>query len=76
MGAGPDPFVEEVDHLLQGELDERQRKVTISTAVAQHKIKRPNSKRQSTIALASQLLDWFFAHPHPHTHTPHTQVRD
>ncbi|ELR11023.1 uncharacterized protein ACA1_048120 [Acanthamoeba castellanii str. Neff] len=57
---GPDPFVEEVDHLLQGELDERQRKVTISAAVAQHKIKRPNSKRQSTIALASQLLDWCF----------------
>lgn len=50
-----DPFVEEVDTLLQSELEERNRRTTASN----YKAKRSSTKRNSTVVLASQLLDWY-----------------
>jgi uncharacterized protein (DUF4415 family) len=86
--SAPDPFEddneeeEEEDKLLRGELEEQkqkqekqlQRKVEQKVTHAPlNKTKRPNPKRQSTIALASQLLDWFVAHAHARTRA-HTHV--
>lgn len=52
-----DPFVEEVDNLLKGEIDDRGRRLTAT----QLKTNRNSEKRKSTVALASQLLDWYTA---------------
>jgi uncharacterized protein (DUF4415 family) len=81
--AAPDPFEddneeeeEEEDKLLRGELEEQQQQKQEKQLQQERKVahaplnktKRPNPKRQSTIALASQLLDWFVAHAHARTH--------